>query len=126
MIYLASPYTNDSKEVEHKRFVSMCHVTGKLQALGYHVFSPIVHSHPIAKEVSLPTTSSWWMEYNIAWIDVCKEVWIVMLPGWDQSKGVASEIRYCQKVGKLVRYFDPTRNVFSKTEKPQLEPIEGA
>jgi len=119
MIYLASPYTHESKHVEFQRFREMCYVTGKLQASGHHVFSPIVHSHPVVGAVQLPTTFEWWMSYNKAWIDVCQELWVVMLDGWDKSKGVGAEILYCGERGIPVRYFDPRPSVFGLVEEPK-------
>lgn len=36
--------------------------------------------------------------------DACDELWIVQMPGWDDSFGVEQERKYFQTAGKPVKY----------------------
>lgn len=100
LAYLASPYTGD----ELARFEAVCDVAGQLLLAGHHVLSPIAHTHPIAVRGNLPGNFEWYEAYDYALIDACSELWVVMLDGWRESRGVTHEIAYARKTGKPVRW----------------------
>lgn len=104
MIYLASPYTHDSKDVEHERYEAVAKVCAKLARSGDHVYSPIAHWHPIAVEHDMPTDFHWYRAMNESMISRCDSVWVLMLPGWQESKGVKHEIDFANSLGKVVIY----------------------
>jgi hypothetical protein len=67
------------------------------------VFSPIAHSHSIAK-YGLPVDWSFWEAQDRRLLQACDEVWVLMLDGWCESVGVQAEIRIAQTLGKPVRF----------------------
>lgn len=119
-IYVASPYTvkgyhDGSPEHEaacKKRFDDVCKITGYLQKcfLGDIVFfSPIAHSHPIAQHLPKEdNTFEFWVENIDEHIitDIMDEVWVVMLDGWMDSKGVRHEIELANSLSKPVKLID--------------------
>lgn len=99
LIYLASPYSSDNGTTINRRVTATQQATAKLIEQGNLIFSPIVHSHPIADLVSFSPINtakamSGWTAYDEAIIDKCDEVWVLMLDGWDKSRGVSHEIAY--------------------------------
>lgn len=100
LAYLASPYTG----AELARFEAVCLAAGGLIRAGYHVLSPIAHTHPIAVRGGLPGNFEWYEAYDYALIDACDEVWVLMLDGWRQSRGVTKEVAYARRTGKSVRW----------------------
>ena len=108
MIYLASPYSHEDPAVEAARFDAVCKVTGLLLLQEYCVVSPIAHSHPIYERVP-ETGGAWeaWVELDHALIDASEQVWVLMLDGWDRSRGVAAEVTYANEQGKPVRFVSP-------------------
>lgn len=112
-IYLASPYTPKGEYTEgekyalrEKRFVEVCRTAGKIMRNGKLVFCPIAHSHPIEKygmDGELKS-EAFWLEQDYAVLTYVDELWILMLPGWDSSSGVAKEIRFAKELGIPVRY----------------------
>lgn len=105
LVYLASPYTHSDPAVQEARFHAVCrHAAGMMRG-GVRVFSPIAHTHPIAVH-GLPGDWDFWKEYDRGFIEMCAEVLVLMLPGWDQSKGVRAEIAIARELGKPVRYVD--------------------
>ena len=107
MIYLASPYSSDSPVVREARFKAVCVAASKLMVKGLLIFSPIAHTHPIAVAGDLPKGWDFWAKYDREFLNFCDEIWVLMLDGWEQSRGVAGEIAIMEDMGKLVKYINP-------------------
>ena len=106
-IYLASPYSHPDKAVRQQRFEAVCRVAAKLVAQGENVFSPIAHSHPLAEYGDLPPMDhEMWLRVDLAFLERCREMRIVKLDGWAQSKGVAEEISIADELGKPIRFIE--------------------
>ena len=107
IIYLASPYSHADAEVRRARFEQICQVAARLMAQGVHVFSPIAHTHPVALAGDLPKHWEFWEEYDRKFIAICAELWICMMDGWEESRGIAAELRIAAELGLPVRYVAP-------------------
>lgn len=107
MIYLASPYTHDSKSVMEYRFREAAKAAGKLMKDGHIVFSPICHTHPIKVECDLPPDFDYWEKYDTWFIFQADKLVVLKLRGWEQSKGVKAEIEIAGRLGKPVEYIEP-------------------
>lgn len=106
MIYLASPYSHSDPSVRDARFHAVCQAAAELMRSGQHVFSPIAHSHPIAMH-GLPTDWSYWEVYARWHLERCDEVLVLTLDGWQESVGIAAEVRIAAELDKPVRYLSP-------------------
>jgi hypothetical protein len=107
MIYLASPYTHQDPAVMEQRFDAACRAAGKLMAEGHVVFSPIAHTHPIAVRCELPRGWDFWKRFDMEFIVASRKLIVLMIDGWDESKGVAAEIAMATAGGILVEYMEP-------------------
>lgn len=94
MIYLAQPYTHKRSDVVHARFKIGEFMTWHYMKAGEHIFSPIVMCHKISKLYEMPTDFAFWMEYDYDIIRSSKEVRVLQLPNWQDSVGVAAEIKF--------------------------------
>lgn len=112
LIYLASPFTHEDKDVMIQRFEIVskvaCHLIGNRK---FHVFSPIAHSWPIAKQGDLPTDWEYWEENCKLFVSRCQELWIVMIPGWETSTGVLAERDYAREIGLNIKYVEPNQMI---------------
>jgi len=67
------------------------------------MLSPIAFSHPVAK-YGLPTDWAYWADYDSWCLEVCDELWVLMLIGWEDSVGVTAEIELATQLGMPIRY----------------------
>lgn len=113
-IYLSSPYSSvlPNGEPDHdlmeSRFRAACIAAGHLMRQGHVVFSPIAHSHPIHKACDLPNTYEFWVEgQDLYLLELFDELAVLMLPGWEVSKGIRSEINQALTDGMDITYRRP-------------------
>jgi nucleoside 2-deoxyribosyltransferase len=103
--YLASPYSHQKEEIRVQRFEQVNKFAVYLLKKGIHVIEPIVTGH-VKVQYNLPTHFEFWKERDIKFIDYSDALIVYMIPGWNESKGVAHEIEYALKTGKPVHYID--------------------
>lgn len=113
-VYLASPYSHKSKRVMMERFIAACDAAASLMASGLTVFSPIAHSHPLADFMAeeLRTDFEFWMGQDIPILSVAREMVVLTLDGWRESRGVTRELAIARAHGKPVRFYHPELKAF--------------
>lgn len=113
MIYIASPYTAGGADeaLMQERYEQACIATAKMTRNGHTVFSPIVHSHPLTKcgVEGLGRDFAYWSKIDYEFIDLCDELVVLKLKGWQDSKGIAEEVKYAESKGKIVNYVRPSQ-----------------
>ena len=114
MIYFASPYSHPDPTVREQRFRAACRATSVLLRMGKTVYSPIVHGHPLV-EHGVPTEWPFWEHNDRELLQRCKEVVVLMLDGWQESNGVAAEIRIALELGKPIRSLPSDTSAVSPT-----------
>ena len=107
MIYLASPYTHVDDAVRESRFDAACLATSTLLRAGLHVYSPIVHSHPLVR-YGLPIEWEFWRAQDFEHLRRCDEVILLTLDGWKASRGVQAEIELAIERDLQIRYLSPS------------------
>ena len=110
VIYLACPYTDPDPAVRKARFEVATAVAADLIRAGRIVYSPITMTHPIdivLAGASNTLGSDYWVAFDEAFMEMCSEIIVIRLDGWQKSSGVRREIAYCQERNRLVRYMDP-------------------
>ena len=106
LIYLSLPYSHPDKDVIDERMQCFWEAVAGLICVGVKVISPM---SLMPAMVHLPDhAADWasWEQYCKTLLNVCDEVWVLCLPGWDCSIGVGGEIQYAKKLGKPVKYID--------------------
>lgn len=107
LIYLASPYSDPDPAVEEMRFKEVCkYAVALMNEGGVNIFCPIAHSHPLV-EFGAPTHWEYWAPFDYKLLESSDELWVLQLPGWDSSVGVAAEIKFAEKNNIPVRYVNP-------------------
>jgi hypothetical protein len=107
-IYLASPYSSPNLAVRDARFDAVCREAAALMRGGAMIYSPIAHTHPIAMRGDLPTHWEFWEGYDRVMIAAADALWVLMLDGWEDSRGVQAEIQLATELGKPVHMIEPS------------------
>ena len=112
MIYLCSVYSlnPDGRDKEamnklmEKRWKYVMKRTSEFLKEGVILFSPIAHCHELALRHGMPKTFSFWEHLDFGYIEASSHVWVLMMPGWQDSVGVSAEIKEAHRTGKTVRF----------------------
>jgi hypothetical protein len=108
MIYLASPYTHPDPAVREDRYRAAFDYVTRCTRIGIKkIFSPIVYTHHLAKIGDFPVGFEFWRSFDFEMLTICNELWVLKLPGWENSKGIKEEIEYARSIGIPVLYIDP-------------------
>lgn len=109
MIYLASPYSDPDPLVREQRYLAACKATAALMRDGELVFSPIAHSHHVADYLpsDVRMDFDFWQRQDREVLRHCDRLAVLLLEGWDKSKGVTAEIHLAQRLGLRVEYVAP-------------------
>ncbi|HCE08748.1 MAG TPA: hypothetical protein DEQ40_09145 [Oxalobacteraceae bacterium] len=103
-VYVATPYSKYDGGLD-AAFVEACKATAELIRRGIAAYSPIAHTHPVAIHGCIdPLDHDRWMALDAAMMDAASELYVIKMPGWDQSKGVAIEIETFRAAGKPIRF----------------------
>lgn len=110
IIYLASPYTHHDPSVCDARYETITEIAAKLVLQKKIVFSPITMTHPFDRIIAEPGNtlgSDYWVDFDVAFMKACTEIYVAKLPGWKESSGVCREIRYFKDQNMEVTYIEP-------------------
>lgn len=122
LAYLAVPYSNPDKNVMTARFMAANKVSGILINKGYHIFSPISHTHPIAEMYDLPRDAEYWKKFDYAYIVNCNRMFVLMIDGWKESVGVQMEIGIAKELNVPVEYVNENGETVSIEENKRPGP----
>jgi len=108
MIYVASPYSHIDPHVRQERYEAVAALCAHFFHQPGHepLFSPIVYGHNLALEYSMPTEAAAWLKFNLSMLRHSSAIWIMKLDGWNESKGVAKEIRAAQDLYLPLHFID--------------------
>jgi len=122
-VYIATPYTKYRLGIQEawKAAVDVC---GRLKHEGVVLYSPIVHSHPIAVMGGIdPLDFKMWIKDNESQVADADAIAVIQLEGWEESYGVKVEIDAFKAAGKSLYLVHPvTLEVTLFTPPP--EPLE--
>lgn len=107
MIYLATPFSLYPMGTE-AAFIEAARIAGRLTARGLNVFSPIVHSFPLAVYGDLDRfDADLWLRVDRPYLEWCDELYVATMQGWRESVGVEHEIKYFREADLPMSYVDP-------------------
>ena len=112
IVYLAGPYSHEDHSVEEIRFIKLNRIAGKLMKRGYVVFSPISHSHPIAKYIdSNCNNHDFWLRQDMPFLKISDILYVCTIHGYKESKGIQREIDMAKELEIPIEYIDENLNV---------------
>lgn len=106
MIYVASPYSHPDTTVQEQRFKDVRAFCAELMRKSVLCYSPIVHNHEINRVLQADPGFEFWMHHDLWMLHACKEMMVLCLPGWSESRGVAAEIAVAEEASYPVVYME--------------------
>ena len=106
MIFLSSPYSSPDAVIRTTRLKRTREFVWSHLQHGVQLFSPIVYGHVFYLHHEAPTDASFWSRLDMDMLAVAEMMWVLRLPGWEQSIGVQMELEYCTAHNKAVEYKD--------------------
>lgn len=107
MIYLAAPYSTGLPEDQTPaqamadRARQIDRAAARLLLAGQPVYSPVSHGKRL--EIHLPADAAadhaLWMGHCLQMLNHARELWVLQLPGWRESRGVQIEIDRARSLG---------------------------
>ena len=104
MIFLASPYGHPDPHVREARYRAAALATADLIRQGRVVYSPVVYSHPLARDFRLPDDFAFWRDHSLGMLAAAQRLIVLQLDGWEESKGVTEETLSATYMGKHIEY----------------------
>ena len=112
LTYLACPYgRSSSPNIHERRFQEANKAAVWIMKQGLTVFSPISHCHPMAKEGNLPNGWDYWEKFDRGYLLCSKEIYVLMIDGWEESTGVQAEIKIAIDMCIPIYYLTPSYEV---------------
>ena len=103
-VYLATPYSKYPHGT-NAAFREACKIAGWLLKRGVHVFCPIAHTHPIAKESGMPLEDHGiWLPADRPFMEASGGIVVAMMDTWELSYGISFEVEEFRGARKPV-YF---------------------
>lgn len=96
MKYLAAPYGHPDPTVRQARMNTYYKYEIKLMREGHFTVSPLAKVET-AKHGDIPDTWDYWEQYSYELLSRCDEMIVLMIDGWNTSRGVTAEIEYCKR-----------------------------
>lgn len=112
LIYLASPLSHAEPEVMRTRIASVQQFAGELIAAGRAVFCPVVYTAgmqetcPQLRGQSFNPDGLEWYRFDLHFLRRCDCLLALRLSGWQNSAGMALEIKRAEELGLPVYYAD--------------------
>lgn len=105
LIYLAAPYSDPNRDVIADRMERFYATHARLLARGDVTVSPLLN-HQVVGRHAISGDWDFWQSYSETLLARCDEMWIVTLPGWEESKGVQGEIAFAKSRAIPIRYIE--------------------
>ena len=105
-IYIACPYGHLDPFIKLIRTQLSEAYQATLLNQGYNAISPI-SGHYMCQVNDVDDSSIRWLEINRQIVEICDEIHILMLKGWDKSTGIQNTIDQAKELGMKVKMIDP-------------------
>lgn len=107
LVYLGSPYSKFPRGLE-AAYKDVCALTADLIREGVSAYSPIGHTHGVAIHGGLdPLDHDLWLKFDAAMMAKADALAVATMESWQDSYGLAHEIKEFHLAGKPVWFVDP-------------------
>lgn len=97
--YLASPYSHKDRFIRADRYRMALKATADLMAAGEVVFCPVAYGHSLEVKLHQNYPYEYWVRWSRAMLAGATRLYVLTIPGWAASAGVAIEVRLAHDLG---------------------------
>ncbi len=105
-IFVAGPYNGGDTQIKEFRLNKITEYCTNLFLGGLTPVSPLLMGLNLAKFASLPTDTDTWKVFSQTLMRGCDELHVLMIEGFDVSKGVGYEIEAAKSMGIVIKYIE--------------------
>lgn len=125
LTYIASPYAHSDEKVIAERVRIATDYAAMLMVKGVQCYSPLTMSHHIhlAMKHKFDKTDFDWYSYDLMIMQFVSDMHVLMIDGWEQSKGVQLEIQHAHKNNIHITYIgqDEVDSMYTNVFKNEAE-----
>lgn len=126
LAYVATPYSKYKGGDLNLAFIDAAKLMALLLRAGIKCYSPICHTHPIAIAGNLdPLDHSIWLPFDQAMMQAADVLIVAHMEGWQESYGIAEEIKFFEAGGKSIFDLDPKTLRMERRKPLGNEPSRG-
>jgi uncharacterized protein DUF1937 len=114
--YLASPYSHSDPRVVADRYLEAQKCFVWLLRQKIWTYSPIIHCHDLCQRFGLPCDAAFWWEYNREMLKSASKIYVLLLDGWQESRGVSEELVFADAANIAINFIHPS--TYTITEEP--------
>jgi hypothetical protein len=110
LVYLASPYSSRAGHERAARAKQAKRAAAILAEAGEVVFCPVAYGHLLDEAIPYGRprpTHDYWMQLCLPVLSVASRIYVLTLPGWQESLGVREEVALATRLGKPVLGYNP-------------------
>lgn len=111
IIYLSTPYSHKDKSIVEERYKKTALKIADLVSKGHVIISPIFYGHNLLNYKEMPSDWEFWKNFCESFLVKCDELWVYMIPGWDESTGLKAEIELAISLNIPVIYIEEDINI---------------
>lgn len=111
--YIGCPYGDPDPNIRKFREQAVTQMVFDLREQGIYAYSPITHNMPVDRLGVFGDFKSW-MEFDHNMLSRCDKLFVLKLPGWQNSKGLAAEIAFAKSQNIPIEEIEPTDDFLEK------------
>lgn len=128
MVYVGCPYWHEQEQIRSYRRRKAIEYSERLFKLGIPFYSPLMYSERFKNNNA---KEGYWIKHGLKMVEVCTEVHVLCLDGWEESNGLIGEIARAEKMGAEIKHithverisFHGSRTITMEQARPVIEEI---
>lgn len=120
MTIVTGPYSSPNSSIKEMRVKAIANACITLMNRGEISISPLTFGLSLIEKTgnTLPDSYEFWNKFCLEFVGVSKQMYVLNLEGWEQSKGTQDEIKEAHRIGIPVYLVDVnTLDIFFEIKK---------
>lgn len=105
-IFVGAPYYSDEAAGIEKRVSLAAKYCSELMVKGHNAVCVNLLGHLVVAHGEIPNDFDYWDKFSFSVLVDCDELHVLMLDGWEMSKGVKAEIKFANEHNIPVKYIE--------------------